>query len=107
MRDITPRDIIKWQNIMRESINNKGKEYTGTYLKTVQAQLSSIFNHAVRFYELPTNPVRVAGPMGQNESDEMKFWTKEEYMKFIPTMANKPYSYMAFELFILVWDPPE
>ena len=101
MRDITPRDIIKWQNTMRESINNKGKEYTGTYLKTVQAQLSSIFNHAVRFYELPTNPVRVAGPMGQNESDEMKFWTKEEYMKFIPTMANKPYSYMAFEL--LYW----
>ena len=35
--------------------------------------------------------------MGQNESDEMKFWTKEEYMKFIPTMANKTYSYMAFE----------
>ena len=101
MRDITPRDIIKWQNTMRESINNKGKEYTGTYLKTVQAQLSSIFNHAVRFYELPTNPIRVAGPMGQNESDEMKFWTKEEYMKFIPTMANKPYSYMAFEL--LYW----
>lgn len=101
MRDITPRDIIKWQNIMRESINNKGKEYTGTYLKTVQAQLSSIFNHAVRFYELPNNPVRVAGPMGQNESDEMKFWTKEEYMKFIPTMANKTYSYMAFEL--LYW----
>lgn len=65
------------------------KEYTGTYLKTVQAQLSSIFNHAVRFYELPNNPVRVAGSMGQNESDEMKFWTKEEYMKFIPTMANK------------------
>ena len=101
MRDITPRDIIKWQNMMRESINNKGKEYTGTYLKTVQAQLSSIFNHAVRFYELPNNPVRVAGPMGQNESDEMKFWTKEEYMKFIPTMANKTYSYMAFEL--LYW----
>lgn len=101
MRDITPRDIIKWQNIMRESINNKGKEYTGTYLKTVQAQLSSIFNHAVRFYELPNNPVRVAGSMGQNESDEMKFWTKEEYMKFIPTMANKTYSYMAFEL--LYW----
>ncbi len=97
MRDITPRDIIKWQNMMRESINNKGKEYTGTYLKTVQAQLSSIFNHAVRFYELPNNPVRVAGPMGQNQSDEMKFWTKEEYMKFIPTMANKTYSYMAFE----------
>lgn len=97
MRDITPRDIIKWKNMMRESINNKGKEYTGTYLKTVQAQLSSIFNHAVRFYELPNNPVRVAGPMGQNQSDEMKFWTKEEYMKFIPTMANKTYSYMAFE----------
>ena len=33
--------------------------------------------------------------------DEMLLWTKEEYLRFIPTMANKPYSYYAFEL--LYW----
>jgi len=101
MRDITPRDIIQWQNTMRESTTKNGEEYAGTYLKTVQAQLSCIFNHAVRFYDLPNNPVKIAGTLGQHDSDEMQFWTKEEYLKFIPTMANKTYSYMAFEL--LYW----
>lgn len=42
MRDITPRDIIQWQNSMREASKKNGGEYAGTYLKTVQAQLSSI-----------------------------------------------------------------
>jgi integrase len=101
MRDIEPRDILQWQNAMREKCTKGGTEYAGTYLKTLQAQLSCIFNHAVRFYSLPKNPVRIAGAMGQHEADEMLFWTKEEYMQFIPTMANKTYSYMAFEL--LYW----
>lgn len=70
MRDITPRDIIQWQNSMREASKKNGGEYAGTYLKTVQAQLSSIFNHAVRFYQLPNNPVRIAGALGQYDSDE-------------------------------------
>ena len=63
----------------------------------MQAELSAIFNHAVKYYELPKNPAVLAGPLGQHHADEMLFWTKEEYMRFIPTMANKTYSYMAFE----------
>ena len=101
MVDITVRDIIKWQNEMREYRDPAGKPYSPTYLKTVQAQLSCLFNHAVRFYELPSNPVHKAGALGSEDSEEMLFWTKEEYLQFIPTMANKPYSYYAFEL--LYW----
>ena len=101
MRDIKPRDILAWQNEMRELASEEGKPYSGTYLRTMQAQLSAIFNHAVKYYELPKNPVVIAGPLGQHHADEMLFWTKEEYMTFIPSMANKPYSYMAFEL--LYW----
>ena len=33
--------------------------------------------------------------------DEMLFWTKEEYMKFIEAVADKPISFYAFE--ILYW----
>lgn len=101
MVDITVRDIIKWQNEMREYRDPAGKPYSPTYLKTVQAQLSCLFNHAVRFYELPSNPVHKAGALGSEDSEEMLFWTKKEYLQFIPTMANKPYSYYAFEL--LYW----
>ena len=77
------------------------KRDSGTYLKTVQAELSCIFNHAVNFYELACNPARKAGPLGCGQADEMLFGTKDEYLQFIPNIADKPYSYYAFEL--LYW----
>ena len=101
MREITPRDVIAWQNEMRKCESQDGEKYKGTYLRKMQAELSAIFNHAVKYYELPKNPAVIAGPLGQHHADEMLFWTKEEYMRFIPEVANKTYSYMAFEL--LYW----
>lgn len=101
MREITPRDVIAWQNEMRKCESQDGEKYKGTYLRKMQAELSAIFNHAVKYYELPKNPAVIAGPLGQYHADEMLFWTKEEYMRFIPEVANKTYSYMAFEL--LYW----
>lgn len=101
MCNIKPRDIIQWQNTLRDYRDELGEPYAPTYLRTCQAQLSAIFNHAVRFYELKDNPVRKACPLGQGQGDEMKFWTKEEYLKFIPEVADKPMSYYAFEL--LYW----
>jgi integrase len=101
MRDITPRDVLAWQNEMRKLESKDGEKFKGTYLRKMQAELSAIFNHAVKYYELPKNPAVIAGPLGQHHADEMLFWTKEEYMRFIPEVANKTYSYMAFEL--LYW----
>ena len=34
------------------------------YLKTIHNQLSAIFNHAVRYYNLRENPCKKAGSMG-------------------------------------------
>lgn len=101
MCDITPRDIVQWQNVMLKGTTKSGTEYAATYLKTLQAQLSCLFNHAVRFYELHCNPVVKAGVLGVHDAEEMQFWTKEEYLQFIPTLADKVYSYLAFEL--LYW----
>lgn len=86
---------------MREATDKDGNLYSGTYLRKMHAELSAIFNHAVKYYELPKNPAVIAGPLGQHHADEMKFWTKDEYMQFIPSMANKTYSYIALEL--LYW----
>jgi hypothetical protein len=47
------------------------------------------------YYGLRRNVAVIAGPLGEHNADEMKFWTKDEYScRFIPTMANKPYSYI-------------
>ena len=101
MCDIRPKDIIQWQNEQISYRDEKGKPYAPTYLKTLQSELSALFNHAVRFYELKSNPVVKAGPLGKGKAEEMLFWTKEEYPKFIEAVKDKPYSYHAFQ--ILYW----
>ena len=101
MNSITAKDVIKWQNEMMGHRDKNGKGYSQTYLKTIHNQLSAIFNHAVRFYDLTSNPAAKAGNMGDKDGAETEFWTKEEYMKFADVMMDKPMSYYAFE--ILYW----
>lgn len=81
--------------------NKQGEGYSQVYLKTIHNQLSAILNHAVNFYDLKSNAARKAGSMGKERTKEMLFWTKEEYMKFIEAVADKPISFYAFE--ILYW----
>ena len=101
LSEITAKDIIRWQNEIRELRDCHGKPLSKTYLKTVHNQLSAIFNHAARFYGLNINPARQAGNMGAEERKEMLFWTREEYTRFSEAMMDKPLSFYAFE--ILYW----
>lgn len=101
MSDITAKDVIKWQNQMMAYRDKNDKPYSQTYLKTIHNQLSAIFNHAVRYYDLKFNPAAKAGHMGEKEANEMEFWTKEEYSKFADEMMDKPISFYAFE--VLYW----
>ena len=50
--EITTKDVIAWQNELMKYRDEKGKPYSGDYLKTIHAQLTAIFNHAVNFYNL-------------------------------------------------------
>ena len=93
--------MIAWQNEMLAYRDEKRKPYSQTYLKTLHNQLSAIFNHAVRYYDLRSNPAAKAGNMGVEERKEMLFWTKAEYQRFADAMMDKPVSYYAFEM--LYW----
>lgn len=99
--DISPKDIIAWQNELLAFRDENHKPYSQTYLKTIHNQLSAIMNHAVRFYSLKSNPAAKAGNMGTEERAEMLFWTREEYKAFAEVMMDKPISYYAFEM--LYW----
>ena len=99
--EISTKEIIAWQNEMLAYRDEKKKPYSQTYLKTLHNQLSAIFNHAVRYYELRSNPAAKVGNMGSEEHKEMLFWTKEEYKKFSFEMMDKPVSFYAFEM--LYW----
>ena len=93
VNSITAADIRKWQNELIK------KGYKPTYLKTINNQLSAIFNFAVNYYDLGSNPCRKAGSMGKAKAEEMPFWTVAEFEKFMDHMMDKRRSYVAFELF--------
>lgn len=101
INEITTKDVRAWQNEMLAYRNEENKPYSSSYLKTLHNQFSAIFNYAVRFYDLRSNPASKAGNMGSEERKEMLFWTKEEYQKFSEVMMDKPLSYYAFQM--LYW----
>lgn len=82
MNEITAVDIIKWQNLLMK------QEYSPTYLRMIQNQLTALFNHAERFYDLRDNPCKKVDKMGRSNARELNFWTKDEYEVFLGTFAE-------------------
>jgi integrase len=100
--EIKPSDVVQWQNEQLRHMQSDGRRrYSPSYLKTVHNQLSAMFNHAVRYYNLQSNPARIAGNMGSEKGIEMTFWTKDEYLHFAETMMEYPRAYYCFEM--LYW----
>ena len=100
---ITSTDIIKWQNSLRMQKSKKGDLYSVCYLRTIQNQLSAIFNHAYVFYGLENNPCKKVKKMGKSRADNhlYQIWTKEEFMRFSESIMDKRISYMGFS--VLFW----
>ena len=95
IKDITPPVVRKWQNSLLK------KNFSQSYLKAVNTQLSSIFNYAVKFHNLKNNPVNITGKLGSNKTkNEMKIWTPKEFYKFIENVKNKE-AEMAFYILFL------
>ena len=95
INEITAADIRVWQNQLIQ------QGYKPTYLKSINNQLSAIFNYAVKYYELKDNPCRKAGSMGKAKADEMEIWTKDEFQQFADCLMDKRISWLAFQ--ILFW----
>ena len=86
----------QWQNSLTSYRDESGKPYSQTYLKCINNQLTAIFNYAVKYYGLKENPCHKAGSMGKKHADEMLFWTRQEFQKFIEVMKDRPASYAVF-----------
>lgn len=84
VNEITPAHVRRWQAGLLAD------ELAPTYAKTINNQLSAIFNYACRYYGLGVNPARVAGSVGKKDADEMNFWTVDEFKTFIPHVKKLP-----------------
>lgn len=97
VNEIQAMTVRRWQT----ELINSPKKYKPTYLRTLNSQLSAIFNFAVKYYGLPYNPVQRSGPMGKKKSDLMQFWKPDEFQLFIEAVSDKPMSQVIFNL--LYW----
>ncbi len=95
MSEITPSQIIQWQNEIQT------KNFSDSYLRMIQNQLTALFTHASKIYDLRDNPCKKVKKMGNSGNRSLTFWTIEEYRKFIDTIEPGTRYYIIFE--ILFW----
>ena len=97
--EITPRDVVEWQNKIITSVDPRsGRSFSRSFLKTIHNQLSAMFNFAVRYYGLKSNPAAIVGNMGTDKECDIQFWTHDQYMVFSEAMMDKPLYYYCFEV---------
>lgn len=88
LRDITAKDIIKWQNELLEAKKKDGTSYSETYVRTVNNQLVAILAHAERYYGLSPNPMDKAPRIGSKNTQEVNIWSRGQYLAFSERIAD-------------------
>lgn len=94
INSITPATIRAWQN----DLVSGQKKYSQTYLRALCSRLSALFNFAIKYYNLKSNPMKAAGPIGKLKRDTVTFWTQEEFNRFITTFEEDNPHRVAFYL---------
>lgn len=104
INEIDARSVRKWQNWLLGQKNKQGEPLSQTYIKTINNQLSAIFNYAVKFYDLKSNPLHKTGSIGKKHADEMKFWTLDEFEQAMTYFdAEVPYDYQYLTMYKLLF----
>ena len=92
LTEITPAHVRSWQN---EIIT----KYAPTSQRQLHAQLSALFNFAIKFYGLKNNPAAIAGAIGTTKADCAQIWTLEEFqqvMRYVWDYATRTAYYIFF-----------
>ncbi len=96
MDNITPADIIQWQNEIRS------KGFKETYQRMLQNQMTALFTHATKIYNLKDNPCMKVKRMGRADADadkkQLQFWTLDEFNCFINTFEDGSKYHVLFDL---------
>ncbi len=83
LNEITASDIRAWQGEIIASGLGESTQYVANNY------LSGMFNFAVKYYGLPSNPCRSVKAIGRIRRS-INFWTVEEFQLFLPTVQDIP-----------------
>lgn len=88
IKDIKPVHVQNWKiKLVKQHPN-----LSAIYLNTIYKVLSKIFNYAVEYHGLIENPAKKAKPFKNpnafEESEELHYWTKDQFMEFYNLMYH-------------------
>lgn len=98
---IDAKAVRQWQNELRKATTRTGKPLSENYRHNIVAVLSNVFAYAVKLYDLPQNPVKVAGNTAGERTKRKDYWTLEQFQKFIATFPEHDAYYAVF--MVLYW----
>ena len=86
---ITPAAVRQWQaEIKSHVVKHTGEKLSPPQLRNIHVALSAMFNFAMKYHNLTSNPARLAGSMGGKKGRDMQFWTLSDFNAF-QKAANK------------------
>lgn len=95
IKEIDKKSIAIWQ----QNLNDLNLSYA--YKLKIRIILSSLFKHAVFYFDLPINPVtQVPNFRNMEKKQEMQIWSVEEFKKFISVVDNLVYKCLFSTLYL-------
>lgn len=92
--EITPNDIRNFQNELIK--NNLSKNS----LRAIENNLKTIFNFAIKYYELSSNPMTKVEMVGSRKNKKkMTFWNLKEFEQFIEVVDDLELKFLFTLLF--------
>ena len=81
LTDLTPATMRQWQNELKK------QDFSSSTLSEYNRRCSTLLNFGVKYYGLPSNPLRTVGSIGHIESS-VDFWELSEFQHFMTFVKN-------------------
>ena len=94
--DIHPGMILSWQTQMENT------RYAPLSLRKLGNLCNRIFKFAVAYYNLEVNPFAKITTMGGTYTQEMSFWTVDEFKTVLKTLQGNDFDTERFRLLLLI-----
>ncbi len=94
--DITPAHVSRWQQ-------QQLAEHKRSTVSIYHSQLSALFNYAMRFNGLKSNPAKIAGNVKvEKDHTKIKYWTLEQFNTFQQGLKDR-HAYLLPFFALLFW----
>lgn len=92
IKNLTRERLYRWQDELWAMRNPKTDQfYSHAYLTKIRTSLSALLSWLSERYGIENNLLKIRKPKRRSSKTEMKFWTVEEFSRFISVVDDRRY----------------